>query len=157
MRIGQGIDAHRFCDGSEIILGGVRIPHKQALEAYSDGDVLLHAICDAILGALAFGDIGKHFPDNDPAYKAVDSRILLRKVFAIIEEKGWIIGNLDSTIVAQSPKMAPYIEQMRQNISSDLKADIDKISVKATTTERMGFAGRKEGIAALAVVILRNA
>ncbi len=154
MRIGQGFDAHKFCQGDSIIIGGVKIEHHMALEAHSDGDVLLHAICDAILGALALGDIGKHFPDNSVEFKNIDSRILLKKVVALINDQGWKIGNLDSTIVAQVPKMSPYIEEMRQNIAADCGESVDIISVKATTTEQMGFTGRKEGIASFAIVVL---
>ena len=148
MRIGQGYDVHAFAEqGTGIHLGGVSIPHGKSLLAHSDGDVLLHAICDAILGALALGDIGKHFPDTDPQYKGADSRALLRGVVGLIKSRGFHIGNIDSTIVAQAPKMAPHIDSMRANIAEDCNIDMDCVSVKATTTEKLGFAGRQEGIA----------
>lgn len=154
MRIGHGYDVHKFGGNGPIVIGGVEIQYAQGLLAHSDGDVLLHAICDAILGALALGDIGHHFPDTDPKFKGADSRTLLKEVFAKAKEQGLIIGNLDSTIIAQSPKMAPHIQDMRQRIAQDLQADISRINVKATTTERLGFTGRKEGIACHAVVLL---
>ena len=158
MRIGHGFDVHRFDDGHQgidkIILGGVVIPYERGLLAHSDGDVLLHAICDALLGAVALGDIGKHFPDTDPAYKNADSRALLRMVYAKVREQGYQLGNLDSTIVAQVPKMSPYTDDMRRNIAQDLGTDIMTINVKATTTEQLGFTGRKEGIAVHAVALL---
>jgi 2-C-methyl-D-erythritol 2,4-cyclodiphosphate synthase len=154
MRIGHGYDVHRFGDGSFITLGGVSIPHTAGLIAHSDGDVLLHALCDALLGAAALGDIGRHFPDTDPAYKGADSRVLLRRVWALVQQQGWKLGNLDATIVAQAPKMAPHIEQMRQRIAEDLQASLSQVNVKATTTERLGFTGREEGIAVHAVALL---
>jgi 2-C-methyl-D-erythritol 2,4-cyclodiphosphate synthase len=154
MRIGHGYDVHAFEEGDHLVLGGVKIPYNQAFKAHSDGDVLLHAICDALLGALALGDIGKHFPDTSAEYNKIDSRILLRHVNNLVKQKGYKLANLDSTIVAQSPKMAPHIQQMRAYIAADLECEIDQISVKATTTEKLGFAGRKEGIAAHAVVLL---
>ncbi len=154
IRIGQGFDVHAFCAGSEIILGGVRIPYTQGFVAHSDGDVLLHAICDALLGALALGDIGQHFPDTDQSFENIDSRILLRKVMSLITERGYRLVNLDSTIIAQAPKMAPYIATMQQNIADDLAVSPDQISVKATTTEHLGFTGRQEGIACQAVCLL---
>jgi 2-C-methyl-D-erythritol 2,4-cyclodiphosphate synthase len=154
MRIGQGYDVHAFGDGDKIVIGGVVIPHSHRLIAHSDGDVLLHALCDALLGAVALGDIGKHFPDTDMAYKNVDSRALLRMVFAKVKAKGYRLENADMTVVAQAPRMAPYIEQMVANIASDLEAERDQVNVKATTTEKLGFTGRKEGIAAYAVVLL---
>ena len=147
MRIGHGYDVHRFCDGDFITLGGVRIPHKYGLLAHSDGDVLLHALSDALLGAAALGDIGKHFPDTDPQFKGADSRALLRHVVGIVRAKGWKVGNVDATIVAQAPKMAPHIETMRQLIAEDLQVELDQVNVKATTTEKLGFTGREEGIA----------
>lgn len=156
IRIGHGYDVHRFQDGDHIVLGGVRIPHDQAFVAHSDGDVLLHAVCDALLGALALGDIGRHFPDTDPNYKGADSRQLLRDVIAMVRAEGWQVGNLDSTILAQAPKMAPHIEAMRQRIASDLQVTEEQVNVKATTTEQLGFVGRKEGIAAHAVVVLER-
>lgn len=154
MRIGHGFDVHRFCDGDFITLGGVRIPHKYGLLAHSDGDVLLHALSDALLGAAALGDIGKHFPDTDPQYKGADSRALLRHVVGIVLAKGWNVGNIDATIVAQAPKMAPHIETMRQRIAEDLQVELDQVNVKATTTEKLGFTGREEGIAVHAVALL---
>jgi 2-C-methyl-D-erythritol 2,4-cyclodiphosphate synthase len=154
MRIGHGYDVHRFEHGSFITLGGVQIAHDKSFVAHSDGDVLLHALSDALLGAAALGDIGQHFPDTDPAYKGADSRQLLRKVVALLEQAGWLVGNVDSTILAQEPKMAPHIILMRENIAADLNVALDQVNVKATTTERLGFVGREEGIAAHAVVML---
>lgn len=154
MRIGHGYDVHKFCTGSEIIIGGVAIAHDQALLAHSDGDVLLHALADALLGACALGDIGKHFPDTDAQYAGADSRELLRHVFSLIQKQGYKLANADMTIIAQAPKMSPHTEQMRANIAADLAADISQINVKATTTEKLGFVGRKEGIAAHCVVLL---
>ena len=154
MRIGHGYDVHRFCDGDFITLGGVRIPHKYGLLAHPDGDVLLHALSDALLGAAALGDIGKHFPDTDPQFKGADSRALLRHVVGIVRAKGWKVGNVDATIVAQAPKMAPHIETMRQLIAEDLQVELDQVNVKATTTEKLGFTGREEGIAVHSVALL---
>jgi len=154
MRIGHGYDVHRFCDGDFITLGGVRIPHKYGLLAHSDGDVLLHALSDALLGAAALVDIGKHFPDTDPQFKGADSRVLLRHVVGIVKAKGWKVGNVDATIVAQAPKMAPHIETMRQLIAEDLQVELDQVNVKATTTEKLGFTGREEGIAVHSVALL---
>ncbi|AYF90443.1 2-C-methyl-D-erythritol 2,4-cyclodiphosphate synthase [Pseudomonas sp. JS3066] len=154
MRIGHGYDVHRFGEGDFITLGGVRIPHKFGLIAHSDGDVLLHALADALLGAAALGDIGKHFPDTDPQFKGADSRALLRHVLSLVKAKGWKVGNVDGTIVAQAPKMAPHIEAMRANIAADLEVDLDHVNVKATTTEKLGFTGREEGIAVHAVALL---
>lgn len=154
MRIGHGYDVHRFGEGEFVTLGGVRIPHRLGLIAHSDGDVLLHALCDALLGAAALGDIGKHFPDTDPAFKGADSRVLLRHVLGLLKTKGWQVGNVDATIVAQTPKMAPHIEAMRTLIAADLEIDLDQVNVKATTTEKLGFTGREEGIAVHAVALL---
>ncbi|ANI16815.1 2-C-methyl-D-erythritol 2,4-cyclodiphosphate synthase [Pseudomonas citronellolis] len=154
MRIGHGYDVHRFGEGDFITLGGVRIPHKFGLIAHSDGDVLLHALSDALLGACALGDIGKHFPDTDPRFKGADSRALLRHVVALVHEKGYVIGNVDATIIAQAPKMAPHIEAMRGSIAEDLQVDLEQVNVKATTTEKLGFTGREEGIAVHAVALL---
>lgn len=154
MRIGHGYDVHRFGEGDFITLGGVRIPHKFGLVAHSDGDVLLHALSDALLGACALGDIGKHFPDTDPRFKGADSRALLRHVVALVHGKGYVIGNVDATIIAQAPKMAPHIEAMRGSIAEDLQVDLDRVNVKATTTEKLGFTGREEGIAVHAVALL---
>lgn len=155
-RIGQGFDVHAFCPGGHVVLGGVKIPHELGLKAHSDGDVLLHALADALLGALALGDIGYHFPDTDERYAGADSRTLLRQVLALLEEKGYRLVNADTTLIAQVPKMAPYIEAMRGNIAEDCGVDIADISVKATTTEKLGFTGRREGIAAQAVVLLER-
>ena len=154
MRIGHGYDVHRFCDGDFITLGGVRIPHKYGLLAHSDGDVLLHALSDALLGAAALGDIGKHFPDTDPQFKGADSRVLLRHILSIIHAKGWKVGNVDATIVAQAPRMAAHIETMRTLIAQDLQVELDQVNVKATTTEKLGFTGREEGIAVHSVALL---
>ncbi|QZX81946.1 2-C-methyl-D-erythritol 2,4-cyclodiphosphate synthase [Metapseudomonas otitidis] len=154
MRIGHGYDVHRFGDGDHITLGGVRIPHRFGLVAHSDGDVVLHALSDALLGAAALGDIGKHFPDTDPQFKGADSRVLFRHVLAQVKGKGWKVGNVDATIVAQAPKMAPHIEAMRAAIAADLEVGIDQVNVKATTTEKLGFTGREEGIAVHAVALL---
>ncbi|MFA6051700.1 MAG: 2-C-methyl-D-erythritol 2,4-cyclodiphosphate synthase [Methylobacter sp.] len=156
IRVGQGYDVHRFKEGGDVILGGVKIPYEQGLEAHSDGDVVLHALCDALLGAAALGDIGKHFPDTDPEFKGADSRVLLRHVYGIVQEKGYRLVNADITIIAQAPKMAPYITAMCSNIADDLKMEVDCINVKATTTEKLGFEGRKEGIAVQAVVLIEK-
>ena len=156
IRVGQGYDVHRFNDGDHIILGGVKIPYEQGLEAHSDGDVVLHALCDALLGAAALGDIGKHFPDTDPEFKGADSRALLRHVYKIVQEQGYNLGNADITIVAQAPKMASYIAGMCGNIAADLQVEINQVNVKATTTEKLGFEGRKEGIAVHAVVLIEK-
>lgn len=153
-RIGHGYDVHRLAEGRKLIMGGVEIPHDKGLLGHSDADVLLHAIMDAMLGALALGDIGKHFPDTDPAYKGADSMILFEKVCEIIKEKGYKISNIDSTICAQAPKLAPFILQMRENISKASGIDISQVSVKATTEEKLGFTGEKLGISATAVCLL---
>ena len=157
MRIGHGYDVHRFQAGDFIVLGGVRIAHHKAFIAHSDGDVLLHALTDALLGAAGLGDIGQHFPDTDPAYQGADSRQLLRQVVALLEEAGWRVGNVDSTVLAQAPKLAPHIAAMRENIAADLKVNREQVNVKATTTEGLGFVGREEGIAAHAVAVLVKA
>lgn len=154
MRIGQGYDAHRFTEGRPLVLGGVTIPHPQGLAAHSDGDVLIHACCDALLGAAALGDIGGHFPDSNADYAGVDSRTLLRRVVNLVHGQGRRVGNLDATVVAQAPRMAPHIEAMRANLAADLGVPQDRVNIKATTTEGMGFAGRGEGIAAYAVALL---
>ncbi|MGZ5068159.1 MAG: 2-C-methyl-D-erythritol 2,4-cyclodiphosphate synthase [Methylobacter sp.] len=156
IRVGQGYDVHRFKDGGEVILGGVKIPYEQGLEAHSDGDVVLHALCDAILGAAALGDIGKHFPDTDPAFKGADSRVLLRHVYGVVQQKGYKLVNADITIIAQAPKMSPHTAEMCRNIADDLLVDVDCINDKATTTEKLGFEGRKEGIAVQAVVLIEK-
>ncbi|MEP5567536.1 MAG: 2-C-methyl-D-erythritol 2,4-cyclodiphosphate synthase [Halioglobus sp.] len=154
MRVGHGYDVHRFEEGDGVVLGGVPIAHHKGLAAHSDGDVLIHAICDALLGAIAAGDIGRHFPDTDSANANIDSRILLRRVVKLVHEAGYVLGNLDATLIAQAPKMAPHIEAMQSNLATDLSAQIGQVNVKATTTEKLGFAGREEGIAAHAVVLL---
>ena len=156
MRIGHGYDVHRFCDGDSVVIGGVTIPYEKKLLAHSDGDVLLHAIADSLLGACAERDIGFHFPDSDPQYKNINSLILLKKVGEILSDKGFAISNIDSTIVAQAPKMAPYILEMRENIAKTLNISIDQVNVKATTEEKLGFTGRKEGISAHAVSLIMN-
>lgn len=153
-RIGHGFDVHAFGGEGPITLGGVKIDYLQGLLAHSDGDVVLHAVADALLGAVALGDIGHHFPDTDAAFKGIDSRILLRKVFTDVQAQGYQLGNLDVTIMAQAPKMAPHIQAMRQVLAADLHAEISQVNVKATTTEKLGFVGRKEGIAVEAVVLL---
>lgn len=154
MRIGQGYDAHRFAGGRPLVLGGVNIPHDQGLEAHSDGDVLIHALCDALLGGAGLGDIGHHFPDSSADYEAIDSRILLRRVRELLEERELIPGNVDATLIAQAPRLAPHIDTMRIRIASDLRMDAARVNIKATTTEGMGFTGRGEGIAAIAVILL---
>ncbi|MFV0476932.1 MAG: 2-C-methyl-D-erythritol 2,4-cyclodiphosphate synthase [Parahaliea sp.] len=155
MRIGHGFDVHRFGFGDHIVLGGVRIAHTQGLIAHSDGDVLLHAVCDALLGAIGAGDIGRHFPDTDPAYAGANSRELLRTVMKQVRESGYQLLNLDATIIAQTPKMAPHIGQMCDHLAVDLEAEITAINVKATTTEGLGYTGREEGIAVHALVLLQ--
>ena len=154
IRVGQGYDVHRFCEGEFIILGGVTIPYEKGLEAHSDGDVVLHALSDALLGAAALGDIGKHFPDTDPAFKGADSRVLLRHVYQVVQDKGYKLVNADITIIAQAPKMSPHTAAMCQNIADDLNVSLDCINVKATTTEQLGFEGLKEGIAVQAIVLI---
>jgi len=156
MRVGHGYDVHRFGAGNAIILGGVRIAHHRGLEAHSDGDVLIHAICDALLGAIGEGDIGRHFPDTDPANAGIDSRLLLRRVVDLVHRAGWRLANLDATLVAQAPRMADHIPAMRENLAADLAAGTGQVNVKAATTEKLGFAGREEGIAAHAVVLLEH-
>lgn len=156
-RIGHGYDVHRLVPNRALILGGVTIPHEKGLLGHSDADVLLHAICDSILGALALGDIGKHFPDTDPQYANIDSRILLLHTAELIREKGWQIGNIDATVVAQAPRLSPYIQEMRENIASVLNLSLDAIGVKATTEEHLGFTGEGLGIAAHAVCLLFRA
>lgn len=154
MRIGHGFDVHKFGEGDFVTLGGVQIPYEKGLIAHSDGDVALHALSDALLGAAALGDIGKHFPDTDDAYAGADSRVLLRHVVGLIRDKGYRVGNVDITIIAQAPKMAPHIQSMRECIASDLSVRLDDVNVKATTTEKLGFEGRKEGISVHAVALL---
>jgi 2-C-methyl-D-erythritol 2,4-cyclodiphosphate synthase len=156
IRIGQGYDVHQLVEGRKLIIGGIEIPFEKGLLGHSDADVLLHAITDAILGALGMGDIGKHFPDTDDAFKDADSKELLRNVWKLVRTKGYILGNVDATIIAQRPKMAPHIEQIRETLARCLESEIDRINVKATTTEKLGFTGREEGIASMAVVLLQK-
>jgi 2-C-methyl-D-erythritol 2,4-cyclodiphosphate synthase len=157
IRIGTGFDVHQLIEGRALIIGGVTIPYAKGLLGHSDADVLLHAIADALLGAAALGDIGKHFPDTDPQFKGADSRVLLRSVVARLASLNWRVGNIDATIIAQAPKMVPYIETMRKYIAADCNVSVDVINVKATTTEQLGFTGRGEGIAAQAVALLQQA
>lgn len=156
LRIGHGFDVHAFEDGDFVVLGGVTIPHTHGLKAHSDGDVAIHAVCDALLGAAALGDIGTHFPDNDPAFSAIDSRLLLRQVIRLLSEKGYQCVNIDLTIVAQAPKMAPHIKHMCENLAADLELPVDAVNVKATTTEALGYTGRGEGIASHAVALIEK-
>ena len=156
IRIGHGYDVHAFAPGDALVLGGVRIPFNKAFAAHSDGDVLIHALCDALLGAAALGDIGRHFPDTDPQYKGIDSRQLLHHVIALLQQRGYRVLNVDSTIIAQAPKMAPHIEAMQNHLAIDLQIDVGQVNVKATTTEKLGFAGRSEGIAVHAVVLIEK-
>ena len=154
MRIGHGYDVHKLCEGRELFLGGVNIPHTLGLLGHSDADVLIHALCDALLGAMALGDIGRHFPDNDDKYKGISSMILLGNVKKMMNERGYILGNCDITVIAQKPKLAPYIPQKVKNIADTLGCDTDAVNIKATTEEHLGFTGRCEGISAHAVAIL---
>jgi 2-C-methyl-D-erythritol 2,4-cyclodiphosphate synthase len=154
MRIGYGYDAHRFIDGDHVMIGGVKIPYHQGIEAHSDGDVLLHAIGDALLGAAALGDLGRHFPDSDPAYANISSRQLLEKIKQLLQEKKYRVGNIDATVILEAPKLAKYIDAMRQQIADVLEVSIDHVNVKATTQEKMGWIGAQEGLAAHAVVLL---
>lgn len=156
MRIGHGYDVHRLVPGRKCILGGVDIPHETGLDGHSDADVLVHAVMDALLGALALGDIGKHFPDTDPRYQGADSLALLRHVAALVEMEGYRLGNLDATVLAQAPKLAPHIGQMRENIASAIGCEVGRVSVKATTEEKLGFTGAKQGIAAHCVCLLEE-
>ncbi len=157
MRIGQGYDAHRFQSGDAVVLGGVTIPFDRSLAAHSDGDVLLHAICDAILGAAALGDIGRHFPDTDPTYKGVDSRVLLRAVRDLLTAENWRVVNIDATVIAERPKIAPHVATMIAHVASDLGITDEQVNIKGTTTEKMGFTGRGEGVAATAVALIERA
>lgn len=156
IRIGHGYDVHAFCENRKCIIGGVTIPYEKGLLGHSDADVLLHAISDSLLGAVALGDIGKHFPDTDPEFKGADSLVLLEKVNDLLVQKGYRVVNVDSTVIAQVPKLAPYIIEMRENIAKALKIDVDFVSVKATTEEKMGFTGRKEGISAHSVCLIEK-
>ena len=154
MRVGHGFDVHRFTPGDYVVIGGVKIPFVKGIEAHSDGDVVIHALCDALLGACALGDIGKHFPDSDPQFKSRDSRFFLKSVAKLIYDNGYELINLDCTVVCEKPKISPYISVMRENLASDLNVSLEQVSVKATTTELLGFTGRGEGVAAFAVVSL---
>lgn len=154
IRIGQGYDVHQLVEGRPLILGGIEIPHHKGLLGHSDADVLLHTITDAALGAIAGGDIGKHFPDTDPEFKDADSRKLMTHIWQYVKEQGYELGNVDCTVIAQKPKLAPYIEQLRESIAGLLEADVSQVNVKATTNEKLGYLGREEGIAALAVILL---
>ena len=154
IRIGQGFDVHKFEEGRSLILGGVLIPHDKGLAGHSDADVLLHTITDAALGAIGEGDIGRHFPDTDSAYEGADSAVLLEDIWKIVTERGYKLGNIDCTLIAEQPKMAPHIEAIQKRVAELLQADISQVNVKATTTEKLGFTGRKEGIAAMAAIIL---
>ena len=156
LRIGHGYDVHAFADNRECIIGGVHIPYERGLLGHSDADVLLHAISDSLLGAAALGDIGKHFPDTDPAFKGADSLVLLERVVELISSKGYRVNNIDATVIAQAPKMAPYIQNMRNNIAGALRVDVDCVNVKATTEEKLGFTGRKEGISAHCVCLIEK-
>ncbi|MCX8057516.1 MAG: 2-C-methyl-D-erythritol 2,4-cyclodiphosphate synthase [Ignavibacteria bacterium] len=154
MRIGIGFDVHKFSEGRKLFLGGVEIPSDKGLEGHSDADVLLHAICDAMLGAAALGDIGKHFPNTDERFKNISSLVLLEKSNDLINQKNFVVGNIDATVIAERPKLLPFIDEMRKKISETLKISIEQISIKATTNEKLGFIGREEGIAAIAIALL---
>ena len=156
IRIGHGYDVHKLVEGRKLFLGGIEIPNDLGLLGHSDADVLLHAICDALLGAAALGDIGKHFPDNDNAYKNIDSKILLKRTVELLDDKGYKIGNIDATVVAQAPKLKPYIQKMRETVATICETDLDAINIKATTEEKLGFTGRLEGISAHAVTIIER-
>ncbi|KAF0098402.1 MAG: 2-C-methyl-D-erythritol 2 4-cyclodiphosphate synthase [bacterium] len=155
LRIGHGFDVHAFAEGRRLVIGGVDIPHERGLLGHSDADVLIHAICDALLGAAGLGDIGRHFPDSDARYQGIDSRELLRHVAGLLDARGWRVGNVDATIIAQAPRMAPHIPAMRERLAADLGIAVEALNVKATTTEKLGFTGRQEGIAAEAVCLLQ--
>jgi 2-C-methyl-D-erythritol 2,4-cyclodiphosphate synthase len=157
IRIGQGFDVHAFGEGDHVMLGGVRVAHKQGVLAHSDGDVVLHALCDALLGSLALGDIGKHFPPSDEKWRGADSRTFVRAVRELVLTRGYVLGNADVTVICEAPKVLPHADAMRANIAADLGVDVDRISIKATTTETLGFTGRREGIAALASVLVQPA
>lgn len=154
LRIGQGFDVHRLVEGRDLWICGIKIPHQLGLLGHSDADVAIHALCDALLGALALGDIGKLFPDSDPAYKGIDSKVLLKNVCSLIAQKAYCVGNIDITIMAERPKFRPYIDEMRRCLATTMQIEVNQISVKATTTERLGFTGREEGIAAMAIATL---
>lgn len=156
IRIGQGFDVHKFEEGRPLIIGGITIPHEKGLIGHSDADVLLHTITDAALGAIAEGDIGRHFPDTDAAYKDVDSAVLLEKIWELVTARGYELGNIDCTIMAERPKMAPYINRIQKRVAELLQADISQVNIKATTTEKLGFTGREEGIASMATILLKK-
>lgn len=156
LRIGYGYDVHQLAEGEDLVIGGLVVPHTKGSVGHSDADVLLHVICDALLGALALGDIGTHFPDTDPAYKGIDSKILLRDTWAMVKTRGWKLANVDSTVCLQQPKLKPHIPAMRQCVADLLEADVDRIGIKATTTEKLGFVGLEQGISAHAVVLLES-
>ncbi len=156
MRIGQGFDVHAFGDGAYVTLGGVRVPHHRGVVAHSDGDVVIHALCDAIFGALALGDIGRHFPPSDERWRDADSRQFLRHAVMLMAEHGYVLGNADITVICEAPKVGPHAQTMRENLAADMRCELDRVSVKATTTERLGFCGRGEGIAAQACVLLER-
>lgn len=156
IRVGQGFDVHKFEEGRPLIIGGVTIPHERGLAGHSDADVLLHTITDAALGAIGEGDIGRHFPDTDVAFKDADSAVLLEKIWALVNERGYVLGNIDCTVIAERPKMSPHIETIQARVAGLLKADISQVNVKATTSERLGFTGREEGIAAMATILLQK-
>jgi 2-C-methyl-D-erythritol 2,4-cyclodiphosphate synthase len=155
MRVGQGFDVHRFCEGDHVMLGGVKVPHHHGVEAHSDGDVILHALCDALLGAAGLGDIGVHFPPSDPTFKGMDSRRFVEIVFDKLSAKGYRVENVDVTLIAEAPKLGPYREAIRDQVADLLSLDRDAVNIKATTTERLGYCGREEGIAAQAIVLIR--
>lgn len=157
IRIGQGLDVHAFTPGDHVMLGGVRIPHHHGVAGHSDGDVALHAVCDALLGALSLGDIGRHFPPGDDAWRGADSLDLLARVHAMLQKRGWRVGNVDLTVACEAPRVAPHADAMRRAISGVLAIEVDNVSVKATTTEQLGFCGRREGIAAMAVALIEQA
>lgn len=157
LRIGQGFDVHAFTDGEFVTLGGVKIPHTRGILAHSDGDVLLHAVCDALLGAAALGDIGMHFPDSDERWKGADSRAFVRHVCALLKERGYQVVNVDATVIAEAPRLGRHRESMRANLAADLELDLDRVNVKATTTEKLGFIGRSEGIACQAIALIEEA
>lgn len=157
LRIGQGYDVHAFGEGDHVMLGGVRVPHARGIQAHSDGDVVIHALCDAILGALALGDIGRHFPPTDERWRDADSRQFLRHCRALAMERGWVVGNADITVVCERPRVGPHVDAIRTALASELRIDLDAVSVKATTSEKLGFTGREEGIAAQAVCLLARA
>lgn len=156
IRVGQGFDVHKFEEGRPLIIGGVTIPHERGLAGHSDADVLLHTITDAALGAIGEGDIGRHFPDTDAAFKDADSAILLEKIWALVNERGYVLGNIDCTVIAERPKMSPHIETIQARVAELLKADVSQVNVKATTSEKLGFTGREEGIAAMATILLQK-